>query len=227
MEKITQENFEDRYTDPIERQEIDKFVCKEMDRQIHRYIKGMRGTKRAMDCFIEQLNSLKTIPEREKSIARYIDFNRKAISGLDFRVVLARAIANYCDTYRYMVDFIKNTRKVAFYLNRIKHTYIQFHQLFEENGKFGLKDHEGKVLIPAEYDFLRTCYVYVDDLSLMPVIVEKGGKLGLVLPDGKNSVVADFVYDDIELRDEYPYFEATINKKVVGYLDNKGNLIHE
>jgi hypothetical protein len=61
----------------------------------------------------------------------------------------------------------------------------------------------------------------------MPVIVEKGGKLGLVLPDGKNSVVADFVYDDIELRDEYPYFEATINKKVVGYLDNKGNLIHE
>ena len=59
MEKITQENFEDRYTDPIERQEIDKFVCKEMDRQIHRYIKGMRGTKRAMDRFIEQIVSEK------------------------------------------------------------------------------------------------------------------------------------------------------------------------
>ena len=33
------------YADPIEQQEIDKFVCAEMGRQIHRYIKGMSGTK--------------------------------------------------------------------------------------------------------------------------------------------------------------------------------------
>ena len=33
--------------------------------------------------------------------------------------------------------------------------------------------------------------------------------MGLILPDGKDTVVADFVYDDISLRDEYPYFEAT------------------
>ena len=31
------------YADPIEQQEIDKFVCAEMGRQIHRYIKGMSG----------------------------------------------------------------------------------------------------------------------------------------------------------------------------------------
>ena len=36
------------YADPIEQQEIDKFVCAEMGRQIHRYIKGMSGTKTAM-----------------------------------------------------------------------------------------------------------------------------------------------------------------------------------
>lgn len=41
---ITQENFEKQYSDPIEQQQIDKFVCVEMGRQIHRYIKGMSGT---------------------------------------------------------------------------------------------------------------------------------------------------------------------------------------
>ena len=32
--------------------------------------------------------------------------------------------------------------------------------------------------------------------------------MGLVLPDRKDTVVADFIYDDIQLRDEPPYFEA-------------------
>ena len=44
MEKITQDNFEEKYVDPIEQRQIDKFVCDEMSRQIHRYIKGMSGT---------------------------------------------------------------------------------------------------------------------------------------------------------------------------------------
>lgn len=43
------------YADPIEQQEIDKFVCAEMGRQIHRYIKGMSGTKTAMLKFEERL----------------------------------------------------------------------------------------------------------------------------------------------------------------------------
>ncbi len=41
MGKITQENFEQNYVDPIELRQIDKFVCAEMGRQIHRYIKGL------------------------------------------------------------------------------------------------------------------------------------------------------------------------------------------
>ena len=45
MEKITLDNFEAEYIDCIEEQEIDKFVCREMSRQIHRYIKGMSGSK--------------------------------------------------------------------------------------------------------------------------------------------------------------------------------------
>ena len=42
--EITQDNFEAQYADPIERKQIRHFVCKEMERQIHRYIKAMHGS---------------------------------------------------------------------------------------------------------------------------------------------------------------------------------------
>ena len=205
--KITQENFEETYVDSIELERIDKFVCDEMARQIHRYIKAMKGSKTIMLKFEEQLATL-TVEEKEKAIARYIDLNRKVLSGLDFKVVLARAMANYCDTFAYLIELVNNKRKMVFYLNRIRDKYEQYHEVFEENGHFGIKDHKGNVLIPAHYDFLRTPYVYVDDLRTLPVIAQRDGKMGLILPDGKETVVADFIYDDISLRDEPPYFEA-------------------
>ena len=202
--KITQENFEETYVDSIELERIDKFVCDEMARQIHRYIKAMKGSKTIMLKFEEQLATL-TVEEKEKAIARYIDLNRKVLSGLDFKVVLARAMANYCDTFAYLIELVNNKRKMVFYLNRIREKY---HEVFEEDGRFGIKDHQGNILIPAHYDFLRTPYVYVDDLRTLPVIAQRDGKMGLILPDGKETVVADFIYDDISLRDEPPYFEA-------------------
>ena len=140
MEKITQENFDDRYVDSIEVQQIDKFVCDEMSRQIHRYIKGMSGTKRMMERFEQQLSQL-SVPQKEEAIARYIDLNRKVLSGLDFKIVLTRAMANYCDTFIYMLKLVNDKRKMVFYLNRIKSKYVQYHQVFEEEGKFGIKDH--------------------------------------------------------------------------------------
>ena len=223
MENITQENFDDRYVDSIEVQQIDKFVCDEMSRQIHRYIKGMSGTKRMMERFEQQLSQL-SVPQKEEAIARYIDLNRKVLSGLDFKIVLTRAMANYCDTFIYMVKLGKVKRKIVFYLNRIKSKYVQYHQVFEEEGKFGIKDHRGRVLVHPYYDFIRTCYVYVDDLRTMPIIVEKNGKMGLILPDGKDTIVADFVYNNISLRDEPPYFEA-VKGKVKGLIDNDGKFI--
>ena len=197
--KITQENFEETYVDSIELERIDKFVCDEMARQIHRYIKAMKGSKTIMLKFEEQLATL-TVEEKEEAIARYIDLNRKVLSGLDFKVVLARAMANYCDTFAYLVELVNNKRKMVFYLNRIRDKYEQYHEVFEENGHFGIKDHKGNVLIPAHYDFLRTPYVYVDDLRTLPVIAQRDGKMGLILPDGKETVVADFIYDDFTPR---------------------------
>ena len=209
---ITQENFDANYVDTIEQQEIDKFVCHEMSRQMHRYIKAMKGTHRHMLRFEERLQSM-TIPERERAIAHYIDLNRHSIDGLDFKIVLTRAMANYCDTFEYLLKMVNDRRKMVDYLHRIRSKYIRYHEVFEENGKFGIRDSEGTVIVPAEYDFLRTCYVYVDDLLTMPIIAQRDGKLGLVLPDGKNTVVAPFIYDDISLREEPPFFETMRNGK--------------
>lgn len=223
MKQITLENFDTEWTDPIEERQIDKFVCDEMGRQIHRYIKAMHGSKQMMLRFEEQLSTL-TIPQREEAIARYIDLNRKAISGLDFKIVLARAMANYCDTFNYLLKLVNDKRRMVYYLNRIKEKYIQFHEVFEQDGKFGIKDHQGRVLLSPSYDFLRTCYVYVDDLKQMPIIAQKNGKMGLVMPDYRDTIVADFLYDDISLRDEYPYFEAT-KGHMKGYLQNDGTFL--
>ncbi len=212
MKRITQENFETEYADSIELREMDKFICKEMGRQIHRYIKAMSGSLKNMELFEASLGNL-TVPEKEEAIARYIDRNRKVLSGLDFRIVVARAMANYCDTFSYFQQLVADERRMDFYLDRLKSKYIRFHEVFEDHGKYGIRSHDGKVLIPAEYDFLRTPYIYKDDLTAMPVIAEKDGKLGLVLPDGHNTAVVPFVYDNIALRDEYPYFEGTRDGK--------------
>ena len=179
------------YADPIEQQEIDKFVCAEMGRQIHRYIKGMSGTKTAM---------------------------------LKFEERLVRSVANYCDTFQYMLEFVNDKRKMIFYYLRLKEKYIQYHEVFEQNGKFGMKNHTGEIMLSPQYDFLRTCYIYNDDLSMMPVIAEKNGKMGLVYPDGNDTIVADFLYDEICLRDEYPYFEA-VKDGMSGLIDKDGNFI--
>ena len=219
----TPESLIREYSDPIERQEIDKFVCSEMGRQIHRYIKGMSGTKQAMLKFEEKLSSL-SVPEKEKAIAKYIDLNRKALDGLDLKMILVRSVANYCDTFQYMLEFVNDKRKMVFYYMRLKEKYIQYHEVFEQDGKFGMKDHHGNLMLSPIYDFLRTCYVYNDDLTLLPVIAERNGKMGVVLPDGHDTIVADFLYDEICLRDEYPYFEAKFNGKK-GYILKDGTFV--
>lgn len=225
MNKITQENFDKEYVDSIEQRQIDKFVCDEMSRQIHRYIKAMSGSKLMMEKFIANLSTL-SFEEKEEAVARYIDLNRKAVSGLDYKIVLTRAMANYCDTFSYFISLVTDEKKWKFYLDRIQSKYVQFHEVFEEDGKFGMKDHRGKILVRPLYDFLRTPYVYVDELQLVPIIAEKDGKLGLILPDGKETVIADFIYDDISLRDEYPFFEATLNGEA-GLIDREGNFLRE
>ena len=69
--EITQDNFEAQYADPIERKQIRHFVCKEMERQIHRYIKAMHGSKGHMLRFEEHLKDF-SLDEKEQAIARAV-----------------------------------------------------------------------------------------------------------------------------------------------------------
>lgn len=198
--------MEGLFREDIEVQRIDKFFCDEMGRQIHRYIKAMHGSLVMLHKFEAKVKTL-AIPEREQAIAMYIDLNRRVIKDLDWRMLVARSIANFCDSYGYFLEMVNDKATVDFYVARMQEKYIRFHEVFEENGKYGIRDHEGNILVSPSYDFLRTPYVYVDDLMTMPIIAEKNGKVGLILPDRQDTVVVPFEYDNISLRDEEPWFE--------------------
>lgn len=195
------------FRDEIELQQVDKFFANEMGRQIHRYIKarGSLGMLEKVERRIQQL----TIPEREDAMAKYIDLNRKVVTNVDWRMLVARACGDYCDSFDYFKQMVNDDATMEFYVDRMKKKYLRFHEIVEADGKFGMVDNEGKVMLKTQYDFLRTPLVYVDDLVSMPVIAQKDGKMGLVMPDGNDTVVLPFVYDDISLRDEAPWFELT------------------
>lgn len=199
--------MEGLFREEIETRQVDKFFACEMGRQIHRYIKAMHGSLAMLEKFEAKMQTL-SVPQREEAMARYIDLNRKVVKDLSWRMLVARAIANYCDTFHYFVSMIGDEETMAFYVERMKAKYLKLHEVFEQDGKYGMKDQEGRVLLSPQYEFLRTPYVYVDDLLTMPVIAQKDGKMGLVLPDGHDTVVALLEYDDIALRDEEPWFEC-------------------
>lgn len=195
------------FRDEIEVRQIDKFFCDEMGRQIHRYIKA-RGSITMLEKVEARMAKL-SIAEREEIMAKYIDLNRKVVSSLDWKMLIARSMANFCDSFCYFSKMVDDEKTMAFYEERMKKKYMRFHEVFEKNGKYGIRDDEGNVMLSASYDFLRTPLIYVDDLVSVPVIAEKDGKMGLVLPDGSDTVVLPFEYDDISLRDEEPWFELT------------------
>lgn len=112
-------NIIHNFADPVEERQIRHFACKEMGRQIHRYIKGMCGSKEQMLRFEKSLEDL-SLEEREKAIALYLDLNRKALKGLDMKMVLVRSIANYSDTFEYLLTLVNDKRKMANYLELLK-----------------------------------------------------------------------------------------------------------
>lgn len=209
---ITPENFDKEYVDTVEEHQIDKFVLDEFIRQIHRYIKAMHGTKTFMDDFTSHLRAL-PFDDCQKAVTAYIDMNRKVLDGLDLKIVLARAICNYCDTFQYMLEMMRDKRKLIYYYQRMKRSYIRFHKVIEENGKYGIADCDGNVILQPQYDFVRTCFALVDNVSGIPVIAEKDGHVGIVLADGHDTVLVPFEYDNISLRNEPPYFEGEKNGK--------------
>ena len=79
--------------------------------------------------------------------------------------------------------------------------YDIFTQVFTENGKMGVKDALGEVLVPAEYDEIGC--TFADYCRGFAVPVVRDGKMALVSPDGKGTLKTGFDYDHIVFDDCY------------------------
>lgn len=103
--------------------------------------------------------------------------------------------------------------------------YNWFDQVFEENGKKGVRDVGGTILVPAIYDDIAFTYDYCSFRGL-PIAVVKDGKLGLVATDGKGTPLSEFDYDSIKMMECHSYFILGKNKeKKCMVVDYKGNTV--
>lgn len=73
--------------------------------------------------------------------------------------------------------------------------YDIFSQVFTEGGKKGVKDAAGEVLVPAEFDEVGCTFADFCRGFAIPVV--KDGKMALVSPDGKGTLLTELEYDHI------------------------------
>ena len=68
-----------------------------------------------------------------------------------------------------------------------------FTQIFVENGKKGVKDNEGNILVPAMFDEIE--FLWAEQNKRRPCVVEIDGKVGLVASDGKGTMLTECKYE--------------------------------
>ena len=94
-------------------------------------------------------------------------------------------------------------------VNNFMAEYDTMCTLFVENGLTGVKDVLGEVLVPAVFDEIVGMFPDVNRDFAVAVI--KDGKYGLVKPDGKGTMAAECIYDNIHL-DGYCYYAVKDSK---------------
>ena len=85
-------------------------------------------------------------------------------------------------------------------------SYDWFDEIFEENGKKGMKNIKGEVVIPAIYDGFNTIESYLR--PSLPVVAIKDGLCGLVKRDGKGTPMAEFIHSYMERVFDTPVYIA-------------------
>lgn len=76
-------------------------------------------------------------------------------------------------------------------------------QIYEEDGRYGVKDICGEVLVPAMFDEITCCFD--DESRYWAVPAVKDGKMALVAADGKGTLLTPFEYDAINFHFCYYY----------------------
>ena len=109
--------------------------------------------------------------------------------------------------------------RIAFY--DICDNYDWMDYIVEENGCEKLVNIKDEVLVPPLYEHLGECCGRVNKKDF-PVSAMRDGLWGLVLPDGKGTVVANFEFDTIERFDRMFVVSKSGRKGVV---DRKGKVL--
>lgn len=79
--------------------------------------------------------------------------------------------------------------------------YDTFTYVYEEDGKMGVKDAAGEVLVPAQFEDI--AYTYSDSCRGFAVPAIRSGKMALVKPDGQGTLLSEFVYDSVDFQDGF------------------------
>ena len=91
--------------------------------------------------------------------------------------------------------------KIQKWFQAFEDKYDLMTKVYEENGKFGVKDAAGEVLIPAIYDSIE--YTHYDWDRFNPVPASLNGKMALVAADGKGTPCTEFIYDSIRYEEGF------------------------
>ena len=117
-----------------------------------------------------------------------------------------------------------NVQGIMEELTHLLNEYDWMSYIFDgENGKKGMKNAPGDVIIPANYDDFLCTFNYEYPLPAMPTL--KNGKWGLVTTDGSGTELTDFSYDefrDIEWVPGYFLFRKDGSQKY-GLITYDGN----
>lgn len=98
--------------------------------------------------------------------------------------------------------------------------YDVFTKVYEEDGRYGVKDACGEVLVPALFDDIAS--TFMDECRRWAVPVVNGDKMGLVAPDGKGTLLIPFDYDKIHF---YFGFFYLIKEGMMGLADVSGRIL--
>ena len=106
------------------------------------------------------------------------------------------------------LDFEKESK--AFNLqNELIYNYDWSDEVFEENGKFGVRNFLGKVIIFPEWDDIPCPLDYFAN-DKVPYIVSKDGLCGLVMAGDDNRIISDCIYDFITPEGERNIYSPNI-----------------
>ena len=111
----------------------------------------------------------------------------------------------------------------------IRGEYDLFDSVFEEDGKMGVVDVTGRIVVPAMYKDCPELFAYTPFDSLPIAVCNFEDKYALVAPDGSGTQLCDFEYDAITFirgsRDFYVCEKRCGDKTLFGVLNSNGELV--